>query len=97
MSDPLLSADECGYYCNTDMFLYGESFADDDYVEFNEVQMLENGVLQLRLHRDKTVSIVLNGVDLGVAFRDVNTVEPLYMIVQLGGAGDCVELLPELV
>jgi hypothetical protein len=44
-----------------------------------------------------SVSIVLNGEDLGVAFRDFNTAEPLYLVVGIWCKGDCVEMMPELV
>jgi hypothetical protein len=97
LSDDDLFIDNCGYHCASNLYLYGESIETDDGVKFNDGRIYQNSILQLRLHRNKTVSIVVDGEDLGVAFRDVNTAEPLYLVVQLACAGDCVELLPELV
>jgi hypothetical protein len=96
MTDPLLTVGNCGYHCSSDLYLWGESVAYGGVPLFDG-HVEQNSVIQLRLHHDKTVSIVLDGEDLGVAFRDVNTAEPLYLFVGMHHRGDCVELLPELV
>jgi hypothetical protein len=92
LSDPLLTTNNCGYHCTYNLKLRGESIENGE-VPFKDGQMHEKSILQLRLHRDKTVSFVLDGVDLGVAFRDVNTAEPLYLVVAMWSKGDCVEFL----
>jgi hypothetical protein len=92
-SDPFIGTDNCGYHCDTDMELTGENA--ENGVQFREGSIEENSILHFRLHRDKTISIVLNGEDLGVAFRDVNTSELLYLVVKMSSGGDCVELLPD--
>jgi hypothetical protein len=94
MSDPLLHIENCGNHCNTNLFLYAESVKNG--VQFKYRSMNQDDVLQLRLHRDKTVSIVFNSEDLGVAFRDVSITEPLYVVARMRSRGDCVELLPDL-
>jgi hypothetical protein len=94
MSDLTLSTGNCGYWCSSHLRLYGEIV--ENGVIFQEGTVKQNSVLQLRLHRDKSVSIVLDGEDLGVAFRDVKTEEPLYLVATMENKGDCVELLPEL-
>jgi hypothetical protein len=98
LRDPLLSEDNWGYHCTAAFRLYGESVEAEDGVKFSDGRSVEqNSILQLRLHRDKSISILLDGEDLGVAFRDVNTAEPLYLLVVMFCEGDCVELLSELV
>jgi hypothetical protein len=72
LSDPLLSRDNCGNHCTTRLQVCGES-VENGGVRLKDGVIKENGVLQLRLHRDKTVSMVVDGEDLGVIFRNVNT------------------------
>jgi hypothetical protein len=91
-----------GYHVTTHMELLGATvLVDDDFeeepVEFNGFQFHDgfvgkDSVLQLRLHRNKTISYVLDGEDLGVAFRHV-TSEPLYLVVSMTCEGDCIELV----
>jgi hypothetical protein len=93
MSDRSRENTNCGYHCTTNLTLYDESV--ENGVRFNDGTIKQNSIVQIRLHRDQTVSIVLDGEDLGVAFRDVNTEEPLYLVVGMWCKGDCVELLGE--
>jgi hypothetical protein len=97
LSDDDLTVNTCGFHCAEDLELYGESGGTDVGVPFTDGEIKRGSVVQLRLHRDKTFSIVVDGEDLGVAFRNVNTLEPLYLMVGMWSVGDCVELLPEVV
>jgi hypothetical protein len=94
LSDPLTTCNNCGNHCATNLKLYGENL-ENGGVRFKEGSIKEDSILQVRLHRDKTISFVLDGVDLGVAFREVNTAEPLFLVVAMWCAGDCVKLMPE--
>jgi hypothetical protein len=84
-----------GYHCSSALRLYGEGV--ENGVQWKQRRMSKGSVVHLRLHRNRSVSIVLDGEDLGVAFRGVNVTEPLYLAVVMWCEGDCVELLPELV
>jgi hypothetical protein len=83
------------YFCDESLGLVVESAVNG--VRFKDGNINEKSVVQFRLHRDKSISIVLDGPDLGVAFRNVKTAEPLYLVVSMLCGGDCVELLPEIV
>jgi hypothetical protein len=94
LSDQFTSSTTCGYHCDVRLDLWGKGIDNGNGgVHFKVGRFKEKSIVKLRLHRDKSVSIVVDGEDLGVAFHDVETSEPLYLVVEMYHVGFCMEFL----
>ncbi len=53
----------------------------------------QGSVVAIRFHHDRSVSFLVDGVDQGVAYANVDVSQPLFLVVKLMNWGDMVQLL----
>ncbi len=91
ISDPSKNSRNCGWFMTSDGDLTALSKEGDrpySLTFHNDCSMVS-----VRLHYNKSMSFLVDGVDQGAAFTHVDVSQPLFLVVKLTNWGDSVQLM----